>query len=614
MKMLKTAFLSLFSHRAKTIVLMVVLSFGAFLTLTGLSFMYTFTENLRTGLTEAVTGDVVVHTKDTKGLVDIVIPFQEIEPMENYGAITEILKQNNEIEAMTPLSKDAVLILDPDTDEFETGLPVIGADINEFMRIFRKTEFSAKVEDEETISLTKRYVSELPEKLPVIFFETIPDEDKQKLLDSIREKKENTLKDMKPEEQIDSLAFLLTEDERKEYFNTFSKEQKETFILDYYKKFFKNVNLVDKIETYNKPAFEEGRSGVLVSQRFMEEVLKPNRVRSAKINRKMLKIGDNLSITSFTKKGSFSIIEIQIIGIISIPGSDLSILNNIMDLKTFQKIVGYDPESKIMSLEQLEAMERNKKYLEAENLDELRDENIDDLLSGDLGEWNEESETETNTEEETVVNEELQKRLEEQNKNVGSGKTQFITARLKNPYKMYQVIAELNKVFAEKNMNVIAVDYVASSGTFGGFIFLIGILVSAAIIIIQVISLIIITNSVLMGVLDRVNEIGTMRAIGAQRSYVFGLILSESFILSIISSIIGILLSLLGLWIFGLFGFGSPNFIAAVLFGGEKLIPQTHIVYIITTAIVIILTAFIATLYPVRIATKISPLEAMNKI
>ncbi len=181
-------------------------------------------------------------------------------------------------------------------------------------------------------------------------------------------------------------------------------------------------------------------------------------------------------------------------------------------------------------------------------------------------------------------------------------------------YKIYGIFKSIGFTVTNGEYDFKAVNYIQSSGSLGGFTSILGIIITGIIVIIQIISIIVIMNSVLMSVLERVNEIGTMRAIGAQKKYVFGLITSEIIILALVASVVGILLSLLILWLVALLGIPADNFIVGILFGGETLIPTTDYIYVIITSLIVVATTFLATLYPVRIATKVSPLEAINKV
>ncbi len=684
--MLKTAFRSIFAHKAKSIVLFVVLAFGGLLTMTGLSFMHTFTTNLRTGLTEAVTGDIVLYSSNVEKQVDILLPFQEIEPIEDYENALNIMSENDQIKYTTPLSKDFGVILDPETKEMDNGLPIIGAEIEEYMKIFRKTKIMARLkEGGEGIQITEKYIESIPKDRKEIFIGMMPESDREKLIESLTDEQKEKIEKLPDSSKMTNFVYYMTEKEREEYIEGLSEEKKREVIINHYKKFYDDVEVVETIEAINpdNPIIPEDEQGLIMSKKYIDTMMGPRNPKRAQKYRDIFRVGNTLEMSSFTKTGSVSIIDIKIYAVLDIGGSDLAIMNNLLNFKTFQKFVGYDAESKILSEEQKRLQEKHKEDLEAdrEELSEIGD--IESLFSDDESEEDSGEELDGEDEEENWLSDEDEEEREIDPEELGTGQTQYITARLENPEMNKQVIDYLNKRFrAYGILNEInveqfedsiltkinnkntkqylldryiknesnnsydlkedltlderykiygifksigftvtngeydfkAVNYIQSSGSLGGFTSILGIIITGIIVIIQIISIIVIMNSVLMSVLERVNEIGTMRAIGAQKKYVFGLITSEIIMLALVASVVGILLSLLVLWVVGLFGIPADNFIVGILFGGETLIPTTDYIYIIITSLIVVVTTFLATLYPVRIATKVSPLEAINKV
>lgn len=394
----------------------------------------------------------------------------------------------------------------------------------------------------------------------------------------------------------------------------------------------KYIKIFKKIELIEGKFPEKNEKGLLVSKKFID--IMPKR------HKEQFKIGNILKVSSFTKTGSISIMDIKIIGIIDIEGSDFSVTSNILDFDTFQMLVGYHPSASLMTLEQKKALEKYEKYLSS--YDEKETDNIAEDANN-TGNWENETfeqdddwgndnweNDEFGSDEFSIITDDIVERdaigdelitkkieseIDEKDlENLGTGKTDYIILRVKNFSNINRVVYKLNKLFMDKDLNYKAVNYIQSSGSLGAFISLIGVVISIVILIIQVISIIIIANSVLMGILERVNEIGTMRAIGAQKGYIFKLIFSESLMLSFFSAIVGTILSLIVIFIFGSIGIKAENAIAGILFGGRYLYPTTNIIYILISFFIVISATLLATIYPVKVGTKVSPLEAMNKI
>jgi putative ABC transport system permease protein len=462
--------------------------------------MFTFTQNLRKGLTESVSGDIVIHSSLVEGDIDIILPSQNIPTIEDFENAREVLDNMDEVQYYTPLIKSGAFIADPETNEMDELIPILGVNIERYFKIFKNAS--------------------------IIEGETIPD----------------------------------------------------------------------------------GETGLIISTKYLENV--------SEKYKDDLTVGNSIKIASFTKAGAVRIVNAKIWGILDLTGSEWGVLNNLMDFKTTQRLMGYDPESKIKSVEQMIAIEKNRDLLFSDVEEDFDIEGTgEDDPFGDL--FSEEDFIEEEGEidqEEQQREEEIRDSLDEKElSKKGTGETQYIVIRLKDFRKINQTVNKLNNIFEENGYNYEAVPYTESSGNLGAFIFFARIIIISIIIILQIISVIIITNTVLMSILERVNEIGTMRAIGAQRTYIFSLIYTESFILAFISSIIGIGFSLLMLWLVGLMGIEATNLVTAILFNGQYLHPTTDIIYILITIGILVATTFLATLYPVRIATKVSPLEAINK-
>ena len=79
--------------------------------------------------------------------------------------------------------------------------------------------------------------------------------------------------------------------------------------------------------------------------------------------------------------------------------------------------------------------------------------------------------------------------------------------------------------------------------------------------IIAFVSTLIIMNTLVISVTERLQEIGTMRAIGAQKMFVRKMILAETLILAVSSSLIGVAISAT------ILGILSPDFKMACAWG-----------------------------------------------
>ena len=129
--------------------------------------------------------------------------------------------------------------------------------------------------------------------------------------------------------------------------------------------------------------------------------------------------------------------------------------------------------------------------------------------------------------------------------------------------------------------------------------------------IIFVVAIIIINNSLLMTTLERTREIGTMRAIGAQRGFVIRMFLIETGVLALIFGGLGAAIGAALMLMFNAVGIPAATDFFYFLFAGPRLYPALHLLHVVLAFLVIAFVAGISTLYPAWIAARITPREAM---
>lgn len=123
-----------------------------------------------------------------------------------------------------------------------------------------------------------------------------------------------------------------------------------------------------------------------------------------------------------------------------------------------------------------------------------------------------------------------------------------------------------------------------------------------------------IINTMLMAVLERTKELGMLMAIGMNKFRVFTMILLETVMLSLFGGLCGILLGwALNLW-FGVKGIDLGAWSAAYKSMGYDTLVYTKLSLGISfeIALMVIITGFIAAIYPAMKALKLKPAEAVR--
>lgn len=122
----------------------------------------------------------------------------------------------------------------------------------------------------------------------------------------------------------------------------------------------------------------------------------------------------------------------------------------------------------------------------------------------------------------------------------------------------------------------------------------------------------ILMNTQIVGILERTGEIGTLRAIGAEKGFVMNLFLWESVILNGTAALAGMGLSALLIALLSSTGVGLPEVMSQYLVGGGPLKLEFTPWPFVTGFLLVVALSVLATLYPTRVAASVSPLSAMS--
>ncbi len=128
------------------------------------------------------------------------------------------------------------------------------------------------------------------------------------------------------------------------------------------------------------------------------------------------------------------------------------------------------------------------------------------------------------------------------------------------------------------------------------------------------VAIIVIMNTLSMAALERIAEIGMMRAIGAQKAFISKMFLSETFILAFIFGGIGMAAGVIVSLILSGMGISvTNNELLSLLFGGDTFNPLIKGPELVSGVIQLGIVTVLAVLYPLLIARKITPLEAISR-
>jgi ABC-type lipoprotein release transport system permease subunit len=192
------------------------------------------------------------------------------------------------------------------------------------------------------------------------------------------------------------------------------------------------------------------------------------------------------------------------------------------------------------------------------------------------------------------------------------GAWHYILIRLEQGNQANRVIAQLNRVFAEANIDAQASNWEAAAGPFAQTADVIRTVFNISIIIIGVVAILIMMNTMVISVIERTSEIGTMRALGAQSQTIRNLFLWETLVITTVFGVMGMLFGLFITGVLNIIGIPANNTFLQVLFAGPVLRPRISLLSLVYSLGIVSGIGILAHLYPVSVAVKIPPVRAMQ--
>ncbi|MDC7228426.1 MAG: FtsX-like permease family protein [Spirochaetales bacterium] len=193
-----------------------------------------------------------------------------------------------------------------------------------------------------------------------------------------------------------------------------------------------------------------------------------------------------------------------------------------------------------------------------------------------------------------------------------SGEWNFITIKLAGATSNTAAMKQFSEDFTASQWDVQVNDWLEGAGTQAQMSYTLKTVFNAIIAVIAIVAIIIIMNTLVISITERIPEIGTMRAIGAQKGFVRRMITAETFIITVVFGLIGIVAAtaiLLGL---NASCINIDNMFVRMLLGGSELRPVISIQTLLLDLIGVVAIGVAASLYPTVVALRISPVTAME--
>lgn len=190
----------------------------------------------------------------------------------------------------------------------------------------------------------------------------------------------------------------------------------------------------------------------------------------------------------------------------------------------------------------------------------------------------------------------------------------YISILLKPGQDLNASVEKMKRVAKDNNLPVKVLSWKKASGQVAQISDILQMIITVFVILLFFVAIIIIMNTLSMNALERTEEFGMMRAVGARKSFITKMFLAETFSLSFIFGGIGILIGIIVTWIIRPIRISAGgNEIFELLFGGEVFQPTLGFAGLVTGIIGLAIVTILAVVYPVIVARKITPLDAINR-
>jgi ABC-type lipoprotein release transport system permease subunit len=332
-----------------------------------------------------------------------------------------------------------------------------------------------------------------------------------------------------------------------------------------------------------------------------------------------VRIGDTLTIKAFTRGGYVRSTNLKVYGTFTFLGLEQSAQAgemNLMDLVSFRELYGFltaEGQAEIQAMKRgVSAKEVRRDNVEAELFGSRGDQvpyagrvvvaeatpgaNPDEALRGLAG---------------ALQREELSRRVYDP-KQLQQGVVLNAAVVLNDPRQLRQTISDIERAGKGAGLELKAVSWQEASGLIGQLVNVARLVLTVAMLIIFAIALVIINNAVVMATLERVREFGTLRALGAQRRFVLAMLVSEAVVVAGLFGLLGAAVAGGLLRLAGRVGIPALGEMGTFFFSGPRLYPALRPESVVAALVIVVAVSVISSLYPVVLALRVSPRQAMQ--
>jgi putative ABC transport system permease protein len=329
------------------------------------------------------------------------------------------------------------------------------------------------------------------------------------------------------------------------------------------------------------------------------ELVEENLSEDAKQYRNTLDIRENLVFMGMGEDNFGSDIRLPVRGIVKYKTlNDLWAFFCFMDIESFRECFGYFTAGDLST----QLTEEQTTLLEI-------DEDYDAFDTGTFIEDTDEAGTSYDLKTIRRLTERRDKEV-----NLDKGAYQLIPIKIKPGITINEGIKHLNQAFDKARVDARVIHWKKAAGSIADIASVLQVILFIFVLMIFFVAAIIIMNTLSMAACERTTEIGTMRAVGAQKGFIGWMFSWETAILSFFSGGVGMCAGIVTVAILAALRIpAGENQILNLLFGGDYFKPEVSITgFFLGIAGLVLVTAG-AMIYPGVIARKITPLQAITR-
>ncbi len=324
-----------------------------------------------------------------------------------------------------------------------------------------------------------------------------------------------------------------------------------------------------------------------------------------------VQVGETLTIKAYTRAGYMKSVNVKVYGVYQFRGLEKSAFAGTMcllDLMSFRDLYGYLTADKAAEIRKIQAAAGARQVARESAEAELFGGAATAEPAPALAGFDDAAEIEKGGK---LVREDLGARVYTPEE-IERGVALNAAVLLKDDRKADETLRAIEAAGDKAGLPLKVIDWQRATGMIGQFIAVARIALYVGVLIIFIIALVIINNAMVMATLQRVKEIGTLRAIGAQKRTVLAMLFVEAVAVGVLFGLIGTGVGAAIVQAMHTIGIPARSQELFFFFSGPRLHPTLGGTNLVVALIIVIVVSTASAFYPAFLAMRVTPLEAMK--